>query len=238
MLHNGRDRDVPVAGDRHWRPVSGVDREALHTIDHHRFDVGDMRYSQSGELLLRQMPHIERHNLLARPACSGWSPELMFIGLYSSLATAFRSTVYCFIQRVPKTRELAHRSALLSTTAPNSAPFGRSVVAAIACDRNGLHTNFGLRLGQIDMKQTVIQPGTLDLDPLGQHERPLELPRRDAPMQENAALAVVCLSPSDHQLIVFLRDLKVVHGEPGNRERDAKPGRADLLDIIWRVSVG
>ncbi len=73
------------------------------------------------------------------------------------------------------------------------------------------------------MEQAVIQPGTPHLDPLRQNERPLELTCRDTAMQEYAALTVVGLSPSNHQLIVFLRDLQVIHGETGDRERDPKP---------------
>src|SRR5580692_8481966 len=57
-------------------------------------------------------------------------------------------------------------------------------------------------------------------------------------MQENPALAVVCLPSPDNQLVVFLGDLQVVHRKPGNSERDAKPGRAYLLDVVRRISVG
>ena len=35
------------------------------------------------------------------------------------------------------------------------------------------------------MQQTVVQPGALNLDPLGQHEGTLKLPRGNAAMEEN-----------------------------------------------------
>ena len=88
------------------------------------------------------------------------------------------------------------------------------------------------------MQQPVVEPRTLHLDPLGEHERPLKLPRRDPAVQEDASLTVVSLTPPDYQLVVFLRDLQVVHGESGNRERDPQPGRAGLLDVVRRIAVG
>jgi len=38
-------------------------------------------------------------------------------------------------------------------------------------------------------------------------------------------------------LVVFLRNLQVIHGEAGNRQRDPQSGRADLLDIVRRITI-
>ena len=53
MLYHGRYRDVPISGNRHGRTVGSVDGKSLHTIHHHRFDVGDVRNAKGRELLLR-----------------------------------------------------------------------------------------------------------------------------------------------------------------------------------------
>jgi len=99
-----------------------------------------------------------------------------------------------------------------------------AVAGVGAADLDGLHARFGLRPDQVDMQQPVVEPGTLHLDPLCEHECPLELPCRDTAMQENAPLAVVILAASDHQLVVLLRDLQVIHGETGDRQRDPQSG--------------
>lgn len=86
-------------------------------------------------------------------------------------------------------------------------------------DRNGLHPNLRLGLGQIDMQQPVIQPGASHFDPFRQDERPLKLARGNAAMKKDPALAVIRLTASDYQLVIFLRKLQVIHGKAGNRER-------------------
>jgi len=72
VLDNRSDRKIPVASHSHRCPVSGVDREALNAIYHHWFDVGDMRYPKRRELLFRQMPHIERDDLLSGSDRNVW----------------------------------------------------------------------------------------------------------------------------------------------------------------------
>src|SRR5690349_2016217 len=94
-----------------------------------------------------------------------------------------------------------------------------------AADLDGLYPRLRLRPDQVDVQQPVVEPGTLHLDPFGEHERPLKLPRRDAAVQEHTTLTVVILPAPDYQLVVFLRDLQVVHGKAGDSERDPQRGR-------------
>ena len=114
----------------------------------------------------------------------------------------------------------------------------RAIAVGLGGDVDGLHAHLRLRPAQVHMQQAVVEPGALDLDPLGQHEGALELARRDAAVQEVAALAVVLVAPANHQLVVLLRDLQVVHAEARDGERDAEPGFAGLLDVVGRVAVG
>jgi hypothetical protein len=88
------------------------------------------------------------------------------------------------------------------------------------------------------VQQTVIKPSGPHLDPLGQHEGALELPRGDAAMQEYPPLHLLILLALDHQLIIFDGDLEIVHAEPGNRQRDTQFLRPGLLDIIRRITIG
>src|SRR6185437_1255959 len=57
-------------------------------------------------------------------------------------------------------------------------------------------------------------------------------------MKKNSALSIIRLTPPNYQLVVLLGDLKVVHRKTGDRQRDPQSGRADLLDVVGRVSVG
>src|SRR5271166_1767606 len=116
-------------------------------------------------------------------------------------------------------------------------PPAAAVAAVGAVDLDGLHPRLGLRPNKVDVQQPIVEPRTLHLDPLGEHEGPLELPRRDPAVQEDTSLALVSLTSPDYQLVVFLRDLQVVHGESGNRERYAQPRRAGLLDVVRRIAV-
>ena len=71
------------------------------------------------------------------------------------------------------------------------------------------------------MQQAVVEPGAAHLDALGEHERALELARRDAAMQIDA-LRVVGLLAADHQLVVLDRDRQIGHREAGHGEGDAQ----------------
>lgn len=88
------------------------------------------------------------------------------------------------------------------------------------------------------MQEAIVEPGSFHLDPLGKDEGALELPRRDAAMEEDPALRIVPLAAADDELIVLLRDLQVVHGEAGHGQRNAQPVLGRLLDIVGRVTVG
>src|ERR1700693_3256824 len=46
-------------------------------------------------------------------------------------------------------------------------------------NRNGLDLGLRHRPGEVDMQQPIVQPGAFHVDPLGEHEGPLELPRGD-----------------------------------------------------------
>src|SRR5215472_17299494 len=122
------------------------------------------------------------------------------------------------------------RSALPRLTLDH--PLNRAAIATRrgAVDLDGLHPRLGLRPDQVDVQQPVVEPRTLHLDPFGEHERPLKLPRRDAAVQEHTTLTVVILPAADYQLVVFLRDLQVIHGKSGDSERDPERGRRGLLD--------
>ena len=88
------------------------------------------------------------------------------------------------------------------------------------------------------MQQAVIQPGTFDIYALGQHKGALELAGCDAAMQENPAFRIILLPPAYHQLIIFLRDLQIIHRKPSHRQRNAQPVIADLFDVVGRVAIG
>jgi len=107
-----------------------------------------------------------------------------------------------------------------------------TITAVGAADLDRLHACFGLRPNKVNMQEPIVEPSTLHLDPFCEHEGPLELPRRDPAVQEHAFLVILSLTPAYYQLVVFLGNLQVIHSESGNRERDAQPRRAGLLDII------
>jgi hypothetical protein len=64
VLHDSRDRNIPVAGYGHRRAIGRMNGETLDAIDHHRFDIGDMGYAERCQLLFGQMPHIECDDFL------------------------------------------------------------------------------------------------------------------------------------------------------------------------------
>src|SRR5579883_1028568 len=70
----------------------------------------------------------------------------------------------------------------------------RHGVSRLAVDRDGLDARFRLRPGEVDMQEPVVEPGASHLDPFRQHERPLELPRGDPPVEEHAVLRAVGLA--------------------------------------------
>src|SRR3546814_13222323 len=80
------------------------------------------------------------------------------------------------------------------------------------------------------MQQSALQGGTCDLDTLGQHEAALELARGDAAMQIDPAL-VVDLLTTNYELTILDLHRKIRVGESGDRQGNAQPVVAELLDV-------
>ncbi len=72
------------------------------------------------------------------------------------------------------------------------------------------------------MQQAIIQPGAFDLDPLRDHERALELARRDAAVKKHPSVTIVSLTTSDYQLVIFKRDLQIIHRKSRDRQSDTQ----------------
>src|SRR3546814_12735491 len=86
------------------------------------------------------------------------------------------------------------------------------------------------------MQQSALQGGTCDLDTLGQHEAALELARGDAAMQIDPAL-VVDLLTTNYELTILDLHRKIRVGESGDRQGNAQPVVAELLDVVGRLPV-
>ena len=74
----------------------------------------------------------------------------------------------------------------------------------------------------------------LDLEAVSEKKSPLELPRRDPPM-EKLPLLIVVLAALDEKLLFLNDDFDVLARKTGNRERDAQlfrtlRGRRDSLE--------
>ena len=88
------------------------------------------------------------------------------------------------------------------------------------------------------MQQPVVEPRTLHLDPLGEHESPLELPRRDPAVQEDTPLTVVSLTPRITNWLsscVICRSSMV---KPATASVIRSPVGPGLLDVVGRIAVG
>ena len=72
------------------------------------------------------------------------------------------------------------------------------------------------------MEQPVVEPRSRHVDPFGQHEAALELPRGDAAMQEDA-LGIVLLAAAHHELVVLDRDGEIVEREAGTASVMRRP---------------
>ncbi len=53
------------------------------------------------------------------------------------------------------------------------------------------------------MQQPIIQPSAFNFYTLGDHERALELARRDTAVKKHSAVTIISLTAPDYQLIVF-----------------------------------
>lgn len=105
-------------------------------------------------------------------------------------------------------------------------------------DGNPLHAHFRLRTQKIDMQQAIIKPGSTNLNALRQYERLVKLPRGNPTMKEHPPLTVIGLATADHELVVFLRNLKIVHHEPCHSQRNPQGCLAQLFDVVGRITVG
>jgi hypothetical protein len=108
-------------------------------------------------------------------------------------------------------------------------------VAAVDGDPPRLH-GLGDLPDQFDLQQAVVERGVLDLNVVSQVELPLELPGRDAAVQE-FALGLIGLVAFDRHDVLLGRDRDFVGREAGHRQRDLVPVFADTFDVVGRVVV-
>ncbi len=82
-------------------------------------------------------------------------------------------------------------------------------------DPDRLYDTVWHRSVEFDMQEPVGQQCAADLDPVRQQESPLELPRRDAAMEEHPAVIFFGLLPAHDELLVLDGQRQVVFREPG-----------------------
>src|SRR4051794_9756600 len=83
------------------------------------------------------------------------------------------------------------------------------------------HDPFRLRPGEVDGQQPVLQIRTENLHAFRQHERALELARRDSAVKKLPGL-VILLASADDELAFLHRNIDLVAGETGDRERNTQ----------------
>src|ERR1700730_9259248 len=81
-----------------------------------------------------------------------------------------------------------------------------SLPSLVVPDGDRPDDTLGLRACEINRQQTVPQIRTLHLDPVRQHEHPLELTRRDTAVEVLPGL-VILLPAADHQLVLLDRNI-------------------------------
>src|SRR5262249_47439150 len=90
---------------------------------------------------------------------------------------------------------------------------------------------------EIDVKQAVLQAGTLDLDVIGELEPALERARGNALVEHLAGLlGLDLLFAADRQRAFLDLQRQVGLGEPRDRKRDAIRVLARPLDIVGRIA--
>src|SRR5688572_9351749 len=124
-----------------------------------------------------------------------------------------------------------------------SFPSVRLALRRIVPDIDLAHQPLRLPPDEVDRQQPVAEFGRLDLDAVRQHERALELTGGDAAVEVLAGLVLPLLA-ADRELLVFQRDLEMLAGEAGNRERDPQDLRlgalallGDTLDVVGWITV-
>ena len=91
---------------------------------------------------------------------------------------------------------------------------------------------------EIYIEQPAIGFRRNDLNPLGQNEGSLKLPRRDSAMEIDS-LGIFGLFAFDDQLIGFNRHRKIVLRKPGDGQCDPKRDLRNLFDIVrWVAATG
>src|SRR5690606_14178618 len=114
-------------------------------------------------------------------------------------------------------------------------------LSADVADLDGAGDLLRLLALQVYRQQPVLQRSLAHLQPVGQHESALELPRGDAAMKVGAPF-LLGATTADHELVVLDRDLEVVAVEPGHRKGDTEPfavavGACHLLYVVGRITV-
>src|SRR3954467_238380 len=116
-----------------------------------------------------------------------------------------------------------------------------SRASVVVRDADRFHDPFRLRPGQIDREQPMLEVSPENPHSVREHEGALELTRRDAAVEILPGLFLL-LPAADEELVFLDRDIELITGEPGDRQRDAQAFRpavltGDPLDIVRRVSV-
>src|SRR5262249_59562231 len=194
--------------------------------------------------------HDRRRGELAFPTAAGLGVVLVFHDAHSFLSGGVTRS-----QSKPRPTPAGTRPGKFATPFPIFPRF-----ACLYCDLNDsqlrrpsylhfAHEPIRLAPNEVDAQQAVAQVGRFDLDAVGQHEGPAELPRCDAATQVLARL-ILLLAAANHELIVLNRDLELVAPEARNCERNAqavgsfrtRTVRAgavgkDALDVVGGITV-
>src|ERR1700730_7168251 len=111
------------------------------------------------------------------------------------------------------------------------------VVRGRAVDRDAARLH---RLGdfplQVDDQQAILEPGSPDLDMVGEGELALEVARRDAAMQEGLAF-LVALPALEGQHVLLDRQFDLIRLESGERDRDLEVVLVEAFDVVGRIAL-
>ena len=108
-------------------------------------------------------------------------------------------------------------------------------------DLDALDDPFRGRTRKIDGEKSVLQVRAQHFHSVREHEGALELARRDAAVEILPGLVVLLTSAND-ELAFLDRDVELIAGEAGDRQRDAQAlGLSVLagnpLDVVRRIAV-
>ena len=88
---------------------------------------------------------------------------------------------------------------------------------------------------QFDLEQAVVEGRALDLDVVRQVELALEVPGRDAPVEE-LALGLLGLAAFDRDDVLLGRDRDFVRRETRDRQRDLVTVFGQPFDVVGRIA--